>query len=213
MVNFPEISMWGRGPWGGWGANPLPSRFQGLWNQTEGKVVGGMPYSEGIYEDMNAVVAWRHYWASTPALDSLREYVAFEYSPVPRHVDAVMRAVALLEKTWTDQKDVAMTTAAYNLLAGVDAEITPRARSAWRWRLLLLRARADMQVAANGRACGPVLCAAVKEMAAIQYSQNSSRCGPPKVACACGGGGGEGTPVEQQSPPAPAKRVRGGAFA
>lgn len=47
LLNFPEISMWGRGPWGGWGANPLPSRFEGLWQQTKGFVLGGMPYSEG----------------------------------------------------------------------------------------------------------------------------------------------------------------------
>ena len=44
MVNFPEVSMWGRSPWGGWGANPLPTRFEVLWKQTEGKVFGGMPY-------------------------------------------------------------------------------------------------------------------------------------------------------------------------
>lgn len=34
--------------WGGWGANPLPNRFEGLWLQTEGHVLGGMPYSEGM---------------------------------------------------------------------------------------------------------------------------------------------------------------------
>ena len=32
LVNFPEISMWGRAPWGGCGANPLPGRFQHLWD-------------------------------------------------------------------------------------------------------------------------------------------------------------------------------------
>ena len=48
LLNFPEISMWGRSPWGGWGANPLPTRFETLWRQTENSVLGGMPYSEGI---------------------------------------------------------------------------------------------------------------------------------------------------------------------
>ena len=47
LLNFPEISMWGRSPWGGWGANPLPTRFETLWQQTENSVLGGMPYSEG----------------------------------------------------------------------------------------------------------------------------------------------------------------------
>ena len=99
IVNFPEISMWGRSPWGGWGANPLPSRFQGLWNQTEGKVVGGMPYSEGIYEDMNAVVAWQHYWSALPAMDTIQEYIAYEFSSVPRHVSSIVRAITLLDIT------------------------------------------------------------------------------------------------------------------
>lgn len=48
LLNFPEISMWGRSPWGGWGANPLPTRFEELWQQTKGSVLGGMPYSEGV---------------------------------------------------------------------------------------------------------------------------------------------------------------------
>jgi hypothetical protein len=84
LLNFPEISMWGRAPWGGWGANPLPNRFEGLWKQTNGSVKGGMPYSEGIYEDMNAVIAWQHYWAGTNANTTLREYVSFEYSSQPQ---------------------------------------------------------------------------------------------------------------------------------
>ena len=41
--------MYGRGTWGGSGANPFPSRLQGLWEATQGLVSGGSPYSEGIY--------------------------------------------------------------------------------------------------------------------------------------------------------------------
>ena len=213
MVNFPEVSMWGRSPWGGWGANPLPNRFEGtknlfsaiarvdqrrrhsavsrglhraascfcadrrafvligvlsalccpnrgthplccvqnwarfrtvaadrgvrqlrhfsdiFWTTSHAfpssasahtprvtcwcgplnaraywvligacnlmsrpirvcrKVVGGMPYSEGIYEDMDAVIAWQHYWDSArTANDTLREYVQFELTAVPHRV-------------------------------------------------------------------------------------------------------------------------------
>ena len=51
------------------------------------KVVGGMPYSEGIYEDMDAVIAWQHYWDSArTANDTLREYVQFELTAVPHRV-------------------------------------------------------------------------------------------------------------------------------
>ncbi len=52
LLNFPEISMWGQNPWGGYGANPLPTRVQRLWNQTEKKLSGGVPYSEGIADSV-----------------------------------------------------------------------------------------------------------------------------------------------------------------
>jgi hypothetical protein len=68
LLNFPEISMWGRTPWGGFGANPLPERFQQLWRPIEKLVSGGMPYSEGIFEDLNQAICFQHYWnASTTA--------------------------------------------------------------------------------------------------------------------------------------------------
>ena len=62
LLNFPEISMWGNWPWGGVGANPLPARFQRLWDQVQHAVQGGFPYSEGIYEDMNKAVVAQFYW-------------------------------------------------------------------------------------------------------------------------------------------------------
>ena len=62
VLSFPEISMWGQSPWGGYGANPLPGRLQRLWNQTEAKLSGGTPYSEGIYEDINKAICSQFYW-------------------------------------------------------------------------------------------------------------------------------------------------------
>ena len=43
LLNFPEISMWGQSPWGGYGANPLPGRFQRLWNQTDEEALRRLP--------------------------------------------------------------------------------------------------------------------------------------------------------------------------
>ena len=53
IVTFPEISMWGRDPWGGYGATALPKRFARLFHQAERVTGGFMIYSEGIYEDIN----------------------------------------------------------------------------------------------------------------------------------------------------------------
>jgi hypothetical protein len=56
LISFPEISMWGLFPWGGYGAVCLPERLTGIWHQTGRKLSGELLYSEGIYEDINKAV-------------------------------------------------------------------------------------------------------------------------------------------------------------
>lgn len=56
LISFPEISMWGLYPWGGYGANPLPKRLTKIWHETEGILHGESLYSEGIYEDLNKYI-------------------------------------------------------------------------------------------------------------------------------------------------------------
>ncbi|MHB9034188.1 MAG: hypothetical protein ACYC6L_14205 [Anaerolineae bacterium] len=100
LLNFPEISMWALYPWGGFGANPLPRRFQRLWNQARSVVRGGFPYSEGIYEDINKAVEAQFYWdADSSAVDTLRAYAAYEFGP--QAVEDTLRLVALIETAHT----------------------------------------------------------------------------------------------------------------
>ncbi len=97
MVNFSEISMIGQYPWGGFGANPLPARFQRLWNQAKDKLSGGFPYSEGIFEDINKTICSQLYWApDKPTMEIVKEYISYEYSPVM--VESVAKAIKLLEQ-------------------------------------------------------------------------------------------------------------------
>lgn len=97
MINFPEITMYGsQYQWGGYGANPLPRRFQRLWDQARDKLVGGFPYSEGIFEDINKIVFSQFYWApGRSSAETVKEYIAYEYSPTV--VDAVAKAIDILE--------------------------------------------------------------------------------------------------------------------
>ena len=81
-LNFPEISMQGMHPWGGFGANPRPRHWQEYWDSSRELVCGGFPYSEGIFEDANKALMLQYGWDPTrTAEDILREYAAYEFGP------------------------------------------------------------------------------------------------------------------------------------
>jgi len=87
-------------PWGGFGATPLPHRFEQLWQQVKHVVNGGFPYSEGIYEDINKAIVVQFYWErERNAEETLREYIAYEYSPTV--TDDVLQVIRLLETVHT----------------------------------------------------------------------------------------------------------------
>jgi hypothetical protein len=180
LLNFPEISMWGRSPWGGFGATSLPARFQRLWNQVKQKVRGGMPYSEGIYEDINKVICGQFYWdKDRAALDTVREYIAFEFSPDV--VEDVVTAINLLEETHTKLSEKSLK--ARDLLQQAEARLTPQARKSWRWRILYLRSVVDAERYANGEAGSkpnPVLKQAFEELTAIQHADHALQ-RPPQL--------------------------------
>ena len=144
LINFPEISMWGNWPWGGYGANPLPSRFQGLWDQVKYKVEGGFPYSEGIYEDMNKAVVTQFYWnRDRSARETLKEYIAYEFGLVG--ADDILTIVDILEtassRSYTHQAvDADEARRAYRLAESVHKRLPAWARQSWRWEILHLRA-------------------------------------------------------------------------
>ena len=147
LINFPEISMWGLFPWGGWGATMLPERFSRLFEQTEGKLSGGFPYSEGIYEDINKVVVSQMYWTGkTDWKETLRRYARYEFGL--ENAEEFLSLVFLLEKTHTDVaegKDVALEEAeeAYRLAREIDSLLPKWSKRSWRWRIIYLRALID----------------------------------------------------------------------
>lgn len=170
LLNFPEISMFGRTPWGGYGANPLPARLEALWKQTEGKLAGGGPYSEGIYADINEVICLQFYWQkSRTAEDIVREYLAFEYSPDV--VDDLWEAVRLLEATWLQRGPD--SEKAFALIQKAEAKLTPQAKAAWRWRILYLRGLIDSELfRRNEKMEGSVLKNAFDELTKLYHAEN-----------------------------------------
>ncbi len=183
LISFPEISMWGQNPWGGYGANPLPGRLQRLWDQTQRKLSGGTPYSEGIYEDINKAICSQFYWdPERPAIETVREYAAFEYSPAV--ADDVVKVVETFEKNHRREQIGPSAQEAFERVKGIEAKLTPQARAAWRWRIVYLRALIDCELLrTHGELEGEPMQSAFRELTAIYHAEqaHSMPIRPPRI--------------------------------
>ncbi|HEY3415885.1 MAG TPA: hypothetical protein VGM23_03280 [Armatimonadota bacterium] len=159
LVTFPEISMLGMGPWGAYGVNPLPTHWQGLWDQVGGHIAGSFPYSEGIYEDLNKVVWAQLNWqGSQPVTEIMRAYAAAEFSL--ECADDIARALTLMERTHThryqeqegciDAPNLSAAGEIWEIISTADHQLPSQARAGWRWRLVYLRALIDHELSASG---------------------------------------------------------------
>lgn len=177
VMSFPEISMVGMWPWGAFGANPRIAHWQKYWDSLDPRITAAFPYSEGIYEDLNKVLQLQHGWdRRRPLRDIAREYAAAEFSPAV--ADAVVEAMLTMEAAlghdlnygnirevmsvggW--DKVTGDTPPIYRLpkvvkpvrhaatLRRVDAQLPAAKRTAWRWRVLYLRALLDEELARTG---------------------------------------------------------------
>lgn len=188
-IGFPEISMEGEFPWGGFGANPQPRRFETAWNAVKDKEAGGCPYSEGIFEDINKVVWAQLYWNSaTPVADTLKEYIAYEYSPAV--VEEGQKVIGILEQNhhyrwwpgelagvklqydWFPSRGVKPqadpgAVEAYATVKRMEESLAPWARNSWRWRVLYLRALLDSDLKTNGGKPTPACEQAFRELIKI----------------------------------------------
>lgn len=195
IIGFPEISMHETFPWGGFGATPLTQRSQDQWNAVKAEIAGGIPYSEGVYEDITKTVFSQFYWNDRPAEDTLREYVSFEYSP--EVVDDILEVIATLEQNhhwrWWPRKlaGVELTLnwfpsegasphadpgaeEAYVAVKRVDAQLLPQRRQSWRWRILFLRTLLDAELKAGGGVPNDLCKEAFAELIEIYSAQNAN---------------------------------------
>ena len=155
LLTFPEISMYKMKPWGGYGANPLPKMLDNLW-QTYGpdkRLAGCVPYSEGLYEDLNKILILRAYRDGQTSHDTIREYLAYETGLTGELLEKTAKAVEAMEETHERVFDRAAHTAIIvnperveeieAAITEADAAMSEAARKNPRWRILLLRARVD----------------------------------------------------------------------
>ncbi|MCX5658295.1 MAG: hypothetical protein NTW19_01065, partial [Planctomycetota bacterium] len=195
MLNFPEISMFNNGPWGGYGAVPAPDRFQKIWDTVGSRLAGGFPYSEGIYEDMNKAINLQHYWGDRPALETIREYAAGEFSPdvADEVVEVVRRLEASQHHALTDiTKDrgnwpAKLTAPLYHLpkaepaasretadrLLAAERRLPAVVVNGWRWRVLRCRALLDAELSASAGVPTEVSEACFNELSRIYHAADA----------------------------------------
>ena len=196
MVGFPEISMHGTFPWGGFGATPLPKRLSAQWQAKKDRLDGGFPYSEGIYEDITKVTCAQLYWNSKmPVEEILTEYIAYEYSP--EVIDDVLAVVRTLESNhhmrwWPGELEGVKLTMnwfpsrgakcradpgaeeAYAAVKQVDAKLPEWARKSWRWRIVYIRAMLDAELKANGGSPNEACMKGFRELMRIYHTTGKS---------------------------------------
>ncbi|MBR2837813.1 MAG: hypothetical protein IKE55_03435 [Kiritimatiellae bacterium] len=196
VITFPEISMWGRFPWGGTGANPLPARFERLYRQCEAIVSGFMLYSEGIYEDVNKIVINGLYVNPKATHDDvLREYARWEL-PGCDERDFVALCAKLEENYETQSMNkvrgrkgyrmsrflgemsaeeqtrrVAVAREAVALADRIDGMILPQMRRNWRWRQIYLRAKIDEAVYSASDIRTPAAMPAYEELMNLYHAE------------------------------------------
>ena len=194
VVGFPEISMHNTFPWGGFGATPLTARAQAQWNAQKKGLAGGFPYSEGIYEDLTKIVYSQFYWNDQPAAETVKEYIAFEFSPdVVGDVAGVIKTLeqdhhwrwwpgmlegVKLQMDWYPSRGAAPQAdpgaeEAYAAMQRIDGLLMPQAKKAWRWRQLYLRALLDAELKTNGGKPNERCNEAFAELIKIYHAENA----------------------------------------
>lgn len=194
LIGFPEISMHETFPWGGFGATPLTARARSQWNAVKATHAGGFPYSEGIYEDLTKVVYSQLYWNDRPVEETVKEYIAFEFSPDV--VEDVAEVIKTLERNhhmrWWPGKLEGVKLAmnwfpsrgakpqadpgaeeAYATMQRVDGLLSQQARKGWRWRQLYLRALLDAELKVNNGKPNDLCNKAFTELMEIYHAQNA----------------------------------------
>lgn len=148
LTVFPEISMFDTyfTSYGCNGANPAPRRFE-----VEAKGIaeigcGAVPYSEGVYEDINKVIWMSLLWnPNRTAEEVVSEYCGYYFGEKNRQLST--EVVLGLENTWGPTRlgssDPDVVHRFYEDLRSMEGSIPSADWCEMRWKLLLHRAKLD----------------------------------------------------------------------
>ena len=188
VVGFPEISMEGNSPWGGYGANPRPRHWADYWQRSKRLQAGNFPYSEGIYEDINKFLMLQLNWSPDRDVDEiLGEYVEGWFGT--EFASELVACFRMMERdegtslggsppTFRNGGGLPDAEACEKLVAGVERRLPAAVRDSWRWRVIRLRAFADAELKRSGLRFGERLDGIFAELSRIY-------CADPQKTLGC----------------------------
>ena len=166
LITFPEVSMWGRYPWGAFGAIAMPEHYSRIFGQSEQISSGGELYSEGIFEDVNKALFASFFWSGNNEWkEPLREYCRYEL--LSEDTEEFIELIRALERSHAGVRfDICLADdnehfawklklpenglpeAASDLekFRRFEGKLSPLARGTWRWRQLMIRAEMDNEL-------------------------------------------------------------------
>ena len=174
LLGFPEISMPGAVPWGGFGGNPVPKLIEEEWSLLGCKENGGFPYSEGIFEDMNKISMLALYSGEAATVEeAFRAYIRFYFGE--EFENEIWEVVCLMERTlrrhrmdelgkihdyassknpWVGEQrfvisDTQPIEEIYQRIHGLSEKLPKAVSESWRFQLLKYRAIIDHELAAH----------------------------------------------------------------
>jgi len=112
-------------------------------------LMGGMPYSEGIYEDILKIQFAGYYWDKNRNYkDILSEYINYEYRS--SDFDKIIEMMELIEENHVavDEKrapNLEAAKRAKEIAEEINEKLTPKAKACWRWRILYIRPILDLK--------------------------------------------------------------------
>lgn len=158
LLGFPEISMCKTIPWGGYGTNPIPMFLQELWDRDGNKLVGGLPYSEGFYEEINKVCMLRLYRDGQHVSKTIRQYLAYEFDLEGTLLDKAIRAIFDMEETLFRGfepghrypiKNVSKVFEIEKTILEINETLSKEKQRSKKWQMIYLRAVIDAELARN----------------------------------------------------------------
>ena len=149
LLTFPEISMVGVSPWGGFGAVCTPKTIRSQEDPFASLCDGGYMYTEGIYDDINKACMLSNLWdRNRTDAETLTDYCTYECSGIDptdfvRLVELIEAGHMCTNRYVRKPCNLEDCDAAWELAQKMNADAAPEIQQYWRWRILYIRAYLD----------------------------------------------------------------------